>query len=176
MSRIKKSLIVAGATLAVGTSVLGGIGAVSAASSTTGPDTLVEKIASKFNLNKDEVKAVFDENRTEMEASHKAKVEEKLTQAVTDGKITEDQKAKIIAKAEELKTQRDAERDSMKDKTDEERKALMEQHRTELEKWATDNGIPTEYLRFAGPGGGHGPRGMGGPGPDAGATSSSTAQ
>ncbi len=47
----------------------------------------------------------------------------------------------------------------MKDKTPEERRAAMEVKRTELEKWAKDNGIPIEYLR---PGGGH--HGPGGPG------------
>lgn len=161
MKRFKKSLIVAGATIAVGASVLGGVSAVSAATNTDGRDTLADKIASKFNLNKDEVKAVFEENKAEHQAEHKAKVEENLSQAVTDGKLTEDQKSKITAKMDELKTQFESERDAMKDKTHEERKAVMEQRRTELEKWATDNGIPTEYLKFAGPGKhghmGHGP-------------------
>lgn len=83
---------------------------------------------------------------------------DRLAQAVKDGKLTQDQADKITAKLKELKTQREAERDSMKDKTDEERKTAMEAKKTELEKWAKDNNIPLEYLRSLGGPGGHGLR------------------
>lgn len=135
------------------------VGVASAATTNSnGSESLIDKIATKFNLNKDEVKALFDEERTEREAQMKTKQEERLNTLVSEGKITADQKAKIIAKQEELKTKREANRDAMKDKTDAERKAAMEKERTELEQWAKDNGIDTQYLRMLGG------RGPGGPG------------
>lgn len=169
-ARLKKSLAVAGVASGISLAVIAGTGAVSAATSTddksTNPESsLIDKLVSKFGLNKSDVQAVFDEEHTAREAEHQQRVEERLTQAVTDGKITEDQKTKILAKMKEIKADMEANRDSMKDKTQAERKADMEAKRAELEKWASDNNIPTEYLRM-GMMGGHG--GPGGPGGDRG--------
>lgn len=156
---IKKSLLVAGAVTTIGTAGLVGSQAVLAASDSTGSTSLVDKIAQKFNLNKADVQAVFDENRAEHEADRQAKVETKLNQAVTDGKLTAEQKDKILAKRKELQDARQADMDAMKDKTPEERRAVHEAKRTELEQWAKDNNIPTEYLRFVAGHPGHGPGG-----------------
>lgn len=139
---------------------VGGSAIVSASTSgNDASDSLVKKIAVKFNLNESDVASVFDEERSAREAEMKTKTEERLSQAVADGKITEEQKQKIIAKLDEMKSEREANKDSMKDKTDEERKAEMDAKKTELEKWASDNGISTEYLRPEG--GHHGPGGFG---------------
>lgn len=172
-SRVKKSLAVAGVASGIALAGITGSGMVSAASDTSstgsaangsgGISSLVDKLASKFNLNKSEVQAVFDEDRSAREAERQQQVEERLTQAVTDGKITEEQKTKILAKLKEIKADMEANRDTMKDKTAEERKAEMDTKRTELETWANDNGIPVEYLRLGmgGPGGHGGPGGPG---------------
>jgi hypothetical protein len=126
---------------------------VSALSGDTGSSTsIVEKIASKFNLNKAEVQKVFDEERTVHEAEHQQAMKDRLAQAVKDGKLTQDQADKITAKQAEMK----AYMDSLKDKTHEERHMAMESKRTELEQWAKDNNIPTEYLGKMGGRGGHG--------------------
>jgi hypothetical protein len=160
---IKKPLIVAGMVSGLALTTLAGANVVSAATSTgTSMDpqsSLIDKIAKKFNLNKDDVKAVFDQNRSEREADRQKNIEDKLNQAVTDKKITSEQKDKILAKLKELQTDRDANHDAMQDKTPAERKAAMDAKRAELEQWAKDNNIPTEYLRFLG-----GPHGHGGPG------------
>ena len=58
-------------------------------------DTLVEKIANKFNLNKSDVQKVFDDNRSENENRRETKEKSRLDQAVKDGKITKDQEDKI---------------------------------------------------------------------------------
>lgn len=140
------SAIVGGAMLSVM-----GLSAVSAQGQ--GQSDLVDKLAQKFNLNKSEVQKVFDEERAAHEAERKAKMKERLDQLVKDGKLTQDQANKIVAKFEENKTFRE----SLKDKSAEERKAAMEQHRTEMEQWAKDNGIDLKYIRpHGGPGG---PRG-----------------
>ena len=160
--QIKKSLMVAGAIATIGAaSTAIGVSAATTGSNSSSGDGLVTKIAQKFNLNQDEVQKVFDEDRSTHEAEHKAKQEERLSQAVKDGKLTEDQKTKILAKAEEMKSQMEAHMDEMKDKTPEERKALMEKHRTDIEKWASDNGIPMEYLMFSHSKSGPSPKGSG---------------
>ncbi len=148
----------AAAAAVVGVTSLTGLGVASAQSSDTsdGATGIVQKIAKKFNLSESDVKAVFDEDRASHQAEQKQKVEERLTQAVIDGKITEDQKQKILAKISEIETQREANRDSMKDKTDAERKAAMDAQKTALEAWAKENNIPDDYMRMLHMGGGHG--------------------
>lgn len=107
---------------------------------------LVQKLTDKFGLNREEVQSVFDEHHQEMMANMQAKEEERLNQLVTDKKITEQQKQLILQKKEELRTQHQNEMQNLKDKTVEERKAIMEQHRQELENWANQNGIDVQYL------------------------------
>ncbi len=150
--RIKKSLITGGVVTAVGLASVIGVGMASAQGNTAGSNGLVDKIAQKFNLNKTDVQGVFDQNKTDQQAAHTAKQKARLDQAVKDGKITQDQEDKIIAKQAELKTQMQAERDALKSKTEAERKAFKDQKRTELEQWAKDNKIPTKFLH---PGGQH---------------------
>lgn len=162
MKRIRKSLLVAGVLATAGVSSLGAVSMASAATSSTGPDSLIEKIASKFKLNKDEVKAVFEEERTAREAERLSTLEEKLKTAVTDGKLTQAQSDKIVAKYKEMQANREAKRDEMKDKTEEERKTAMDAERTAFDKWVSDNDIPTEYARLIHMGG-HGGHGPGGP-------------
>ncbi len=164
--KIKKSLLVAGAVTSISLAGVTGLGVASAATNTTannGESSLIDKIAAKFSLNKNEVKAVFDADHAEHEADQQKKAEEALTQAVKDGKITSAQKDLILAKQKEIKSAMDSDRDAMKDKTGAERKTAMEQKRTELESWAKTNNIPTEYLRYV-MGGGRGHGSHGGPG------------
>src|SRR5688500_3501198 len=63
-----------------------------------GQTSLITKIAQKFNLNEADVKAVFEEEKTARHAAMKAQMEEKLNQAIKDGKITEVQKQAILEK------------------------------------------------------------------------------
>ena len=149
--------IVAGALIA-GTIGLGGVASVSAATTTTDASysPIVEKIASKFNLNKDEVKKVFDEQHNEREAERQKNLEDKLTQAVKDGKITEDQKIKLLAKLQELHKTREANRQNIQEAKRDMQQA-MQNERTELEQWAKDNGIINlKDLMPTPPDGGHG--------------------
>ncbi len=115
---------------------------------------LVEKIADKFGLNQEDVQVIFDEyqterraemekNREKRQAEMEARFEEQLSQAIEEGKITEEQKQLIIAKREELEANRQT---GMKEMTDEERKTAREEERQELESWAEEKGIDLEYL------------------------------
>jgi hypothetical protein len=141
---------------ALGITTVAGVGLVNAQGSTTqNGNSLVDKIAQKFNLNKSDVQKVFDDDRAEHEAKHQQHTEERLTQAVKDGKLIQAQADAIKAKLQEMKTFRD----SLKDKTPKERHEAMKTKMDELKQWATQNNIPQEYLPH-----GHGMRG--GPRPD----------
>lgn len=67
--------------------------------------------------------------RSEKKSLMQKNLEANLAQLVKDGKITEDQKNKILNKTKELQTQHEAKK-------------------TELEKWAKDNNIDLQYFRF----------------------------
>lgn len=119
--------------------------------------SLVAKIAQKFNLNEAEVQAVFDEHRQEMHTTMRDKLEDRLSQAVTEGKLTEAQKQAILGKLAELESQKDELRDEFMNATPEERKEKMQSKRAELEAWAREQGIDVsvlmQYLRpLGGPG------------------------
>lgn len=163
---MKRHLAIAATAATIGIAGLGA-GAASAATNNSATKTdpmssLVDKIASKFNLNKTEVQQVFDEQRTAMETEREQTAKDRLAQLVKDGKLTQAQADAITAKRAELQKQREANKDSFKDKTEAERKAEMDKRKTELEAWAKQQGIDTKYLRLV-MGGGHGHGGPGGP-------------
>lgn len=158
---LKKTLMIVGAAASVGLAgAAAGVNAVSAeAGEHSGPlglGGLVDKIAGRFDLDESEVQAVFDEHREEMHASHQARLEERLDEAVEAGELTEDQKNRILAKLEEIKQQHETSREDFKDMTREERHEAMKQKRDDLKKWAEENNIPEEYFRLPGRGH-HGP-------------------
>jgi hypothetical protein len=149
--KAKKVLLLTGVTSIVGLASLGGVVSATGNNNTGGNDGLVDKIATKFNLDKSEVQEVFDAEREAREAERQLKMEERLTQAVTDGKITEAQKESILAKQAEMKNYLE----SIKDKPAEERKTLMKEKMEEMHQWAKDNGV-TKYFMMLKAGGGHG--------------------
>jgi uncharacterized protein YwqG len=134
---------------------------------------IVAKIAQKFNLSQNDVQAVFDEYRDEekierdakmqeTQAQMEQKVKDELTQAVSDGKLTQAQMDLILAKRAELQAEKPAMSQQAPgkpstSKTKEEmeaertaRQAEMKSKQDALKQWATDNGISEEYLKFVG--------------------------
>lgn len=101
--------------------------------------SFVERLAQKFNLNQNEVKAFFDEARQEKQQLMIKNREERLNQAVADGVITEEQKQVLLTKLEEKMKER-------------------QQHREEMRAWMEQQGINWEKLA---PYGGFGHRGFG---------------
>ncbi len=156
----KKLFVTATALAIVGTTLLTAQHAFAQTSDTTqNPmSSLVNKISTKFGLNKAEVQAVFDEEHQAREAEMKQREEQRLSQLVTDGKITEAQKQLILSKRQELMAERQSERENFQKMTEEERRATMEKHSKALQEWAQANGIDPQYLQPMGPKG----RGMGG--------------
>lgn len=154
--RLHKPLVISGALVTAGIVGLVTTQAVNAANDTSGHQGLVDRIASTFNLNKSDVQKVFDEEHQSRQAERQQKFEERVKQAVDDGKISQDLADQLIAKQKEMQ----AYRDSIKDKSAEERRSLMKAKHEEMKKWLEDNKIDKSLF---GPMGG---RGFGGPGPD----------
>ncbi len=132
-------------------------GAIHAASTNSNNpvSNIVNAIASKFNLNPSDVQQVFDQQHAQMQAEHLQNFKDQLTQAVKDGKLTQDQMDKIVAKQQELQSQAEANKTAFVGKTPQEVRTLIDAQRKALDQWVSDNNIPKEYLRF-GFGGGRG--------------------
>lgn len=163
MNTLVKS-IVAGTilgTIGVGSLATANIvGAESGTTSTDNPQSsLIEKIASTFNIDKSKLQTLFDEDREARETEREQQQAERLQALVDDGTITSAQKTAIEKKIAEMKSEREAERDSMKDLSDEEREAKMEEKRTALETWAKEEGLDLSKLKGILGGGPGGPRG-----------------
>ena len=156
---MKRALLIGASvvTLGVGALVPLAAHAQTGSSSTTGT-SIVDKIASKFNLNKTDVQKVFDEDRAARDAEREQQEATKLADLVKAGTLTQAQADKITTKRAEMKAERDKNKDSFKNMTDAERKAAMDANKTALDKWAKDNGIDIKYLM---PGGNHGGPGHG---------------
>jgi len=108
---------------------------------------VLEKLVERFNLNEDEVRVVFDEVREEHQGQMQEQFNQRLDQAVTDGKITLVQKELILAKHEELKGGKENWEDWY-NLSPEERREMGEERHEELEAWAESNGIDL-YLFFS---------------------------
>ena len=137
----KKNILMGAAATTVGMAMFAGVAAAQTPASTGNHATLVDKIAQKFNLNKDEVQKVFDEDKTSHEAARTGKLTARLDQAVKDGKITEVQKTANLQKMQEMRDYND----SIKDKTRDERKQLMKAKMDEIKAWADAQGL-SDYL------------------------------
>lgn len=86
----------------------------------SGYPPIIQKLVERFGLNEEEVKAVFDEEKTKRQQEMKVRFEERLNQSVSEGKITQEQKEAIMAKKDEMK----ANRGEFKDLTPEERQKI----------------------------------------------------
>ena len=103
--------------------------------------TLIERIIEKFGLKKDDVQKVVDEFRTEKQAEMKKLQEERLNEAVTNGTITEEQKQLILKKHEEIQAEREKNKETWQNMTQEERQAEHEKRQAEMKAWADENDI-----------------------------------
>lgn len=167
---MKKTLAIAGVGAMVALTSVTGLGVAHAATSnntnsSSGPmSSLVNAIASKFNLKTADVQAVFDAQHAQKEAQETADVKAKVSQLVSDGKLTQTQATALLAKRAELQQQRDANRSTMHSMTDAERKAAIDKEKTALDTWFSEQGISTDY-RYLVRGGPHGHDGPDGPPP-----------
>jgi hypothetical protein len=143
---LRKNVIISAVVLSfAGVSILGASHV--AAQNTTHPESpLIQKIAEKFNLKNDEVQKVFDEHHTDMKRQMEVRFEDKLNKLVTDGKLTESQKQLLSVKLKELREKKISQFKEMKDMTPEERKAVMQKEKDELDAWAKEQGIDLKTI------------------------------
>lgn len=156
---VKRTVLV-GATVA--TTAVGGIGglgvasAATAADGSTGDTSIVDKIASKFNLKKSDVQAVFDADRQQHEAERDAQQKQALADAVKNGKLTQAQADHITTVLNEIKTLRgDTDPHNLSDDV----KSQIKDKMDALRDWAKTNNVDLSLVMM-----GHGPHG--GPGRD----------
>ena len=91
-------------------------------------NTVVTKLAQKFNLNESEVEAVFQSVRDERQAEMQQQRRERLNDAVNDKVITEAQKNTILTKMQE-------------------HQEVRGQNREEMQNWFKEQGIDQTKLR-----------------------------
>jgi hypothetical protein len=143
---------------------LAGISAVSADEADRGPDRMIGRFVERFGLDQDDVQSFFDEERQTRQEERQAEYEARLSDAVSAGELTEEQKRLVLAKHEEMRVQAEGERGNRGEEGREEREAHreeMDSRRAELEDWAEENGIDMKY--FGSPEGFHGHGRHGGP-------------
>lgn len=107
------------------------------ADSETESPPFVQRFSQKLGLSEEKVQGAMDEMREEKQLQMQNRFEERLSAAVQNGDITEDQKQMILSKHEELRQERLGQRE-------------------ELEAWANENGIDLQFLHM---GMGHGMKG-----------------
>ena len=124
---MNKKILVSTIALAVLTMV-GVVGAktIKADENNTYPP-IVQRLAEKFNLNQDEVKNVFDEDRQLRQQDRLNSLEDGLNKAVSDGVITSEQKQTFLEKHSNMQQERG-------------------QNREEMQTWFTENGIDHDKL------------------------------
>lgn len=134
--------LVAGATIISG---VYGVSAANAATETT-LHPMIQGIAEKFGINKDEVQKYVSEQREATretrQVEREAALNTKLTEAVTAGKITDAQKTAILTKHEEMQAKREVARNL----TGEERRTKMEELRNEMQEFLKTQGIDTSVM------------------------------
>lgn len=138
----KRILLILPAAILLGALAIGTSTAFAKSQDQNGIPPIIQKIIDKFNLNPDEVKKILDEERTTKLEKKNTNFEDRLTKAVTDGKITEAQKTLIIAKKAEI----DQKMKALQGLTKEERKAKEKEYMQELKTWADSNGIELNFI------------------------------
>lgn len=154
MNRILQSLLIGAGVVTIGATGLG-LSATSFAlsdSNNNREQNLIDKLVSKFNLNKTEVEQVFDEMHAAREKEMKTQRETALQSALEADKITQAQFDHIQGVWEKMDALHDGERTEAKHK---QMHTLMEK----LRKWMDAQNIDKSVLGMPprGPGGHGGP-------------------
>ncbi len=140
---LPQRLILPLAALAVTGAAVLGAQAVSAATEPVGT-SLAQKLATTFNLDQAKVQAVLDQHHSEHQANKTARYEQRLTQAVAAGHLTEAQKTALLDKVKDLKTKLEA----AKANPGADRHAAIAAIHQEATDWAKAQGINPKWLPF----------------------------
>ncbi len=143
---MNKNILIGITALLMGGIILTGAVSIFAGETNKPHATLINRLVKRFNLKEADVRRVFEEERINRQKERAVQMEERLSQWVQDGKITEAQKKLILEKQKELSVQRVSDGFALKNLTREQRKTKMDEERISLEQWATENGIDMRYL------------------------------
>lgn len=149
---MKKPLILAALlTTVLGLSVYS-VKAVDAQEDISTKTTFVQKLAQKLGLEETRVEGAVNEIRDERKAEMKTELENRLKQAVTDGKLTEAQKTSLLAMLEKKRTELSKMHEELEGLTPEERQSRkIELKATRdinpLQEWAENEGIDLSTLK-----------------------------
>ncbi len=141
--KYKNSLVALAVVATMSGATIIGSGIVGAQSDSG--NSIVDRIASTFNLNKDEVQQVFNDAKADKRAEFVQRRDEHLNSLVEDGTITEAQKTTLQDFAEKAKSTIGDLKDSGASK--EEIRTAMEQSRKETEDWADSEGLDLNSIR-----------------------------
>lgn len=154
---ISKRMVIPMAALAVVAAGFVGLSKASAAADST-KKSLAQDIADTFHLDKSKVQAVFDQHKADRQADHEARYEDRLSRAVSDGKLTAEQKSALMTEHQALRTKLDAAMQT----TGDDRHTALEAVRAEAQQWAKDHNLDAKWLMMGA--GGMGRRDGGHPG------------
>ena len=130
-------------TLALGAIITAGAIGVRSVNADDYSNPVIERLAERFELNEDEVQAVFDAVRDEKRVEMQVRFEEKLGELVSNGTLTEEQKQAFLNKKEEMRS----EKGEYRDLSYEEKMELKESHNAEMQSWAEENGIDLSQIK-----------------------------
>ena len=132
-------------------------------STTTQTQSILSRIMSRFNLNKDDVQDFVTQHRAERQSLNQDRMVKRLDDAVKAGVINEAQKQAILEKTNAFRNKvRNTDILSM---NPQERRAKMQSHREDMRKWAEENGIDVNSLLLRNGGGFRSGNGSGMKGP-----------
>ena len=140
---LSRKIVIPMAAVAVIAAGVFGVAQVSAAgSNTSGQNNLAQKIADTFHLDKNKVQAVIDQNRQDNQVARETKYETRLSQGITDGKLTAAQKALVLSEHQILASKFQT---AMMGASASRRTGLQN-IRTEAQDWAKANSIAVSWL------------------------------
>lgn len=135
---MKKIAIISGGLGSLAIATILGVSSVGAQSDSTSVHTkLIEKIATKFNLNKDDVQKVFDENHQEAMKSRYDESLKLVEEAQKAGKLTSEQ-VELFKKIEQYRIDNapsmDHNKDDSKNLTADQRRQKMDERKAAMAK------------------------------------------
>lgn len=147
MNRMKKTIVLPVAALALMAMLAYGVGQVKADEQFKN-HPLVQFIAERFDLDEEEVLTAMEDFQEQRHEQVGVQFENRLTQAVLDGKLTEDQREMILQKHEEMRAEQESNWAALREMSaDERRDEIMVRHE-ELKSWAEENGIDLSYFNM----------------------------
>lgn len=127
-----KKRIILPAVLLTGALAAGALGfSVASAQENGSYPPIIQKLAQRFNLNEAEVQDVFEEIRDEQMANMEADFATHLEKMVSEGKITDEQKQKILDNHNELQEKMEEWKNLSPDERHEKMRAWHEEHKIE---------------------------------------------